>query len=255
MTTMQISMFFLGCVLLGGLAWDLKRRYGQKAQARSRASKEGQVAERSKTPPTLEDNLVDPTLLDDIQEGIISVKIKDPVFNNQVSQSAEHIGSASQQKQPSIMHTRLEPSWTALHVMAKSNQWFAGSQIESIFEIAQLRLGRDRVYHYHDGETSQILFSVASALEPGCFNMALPQEIENFKTPGLVLFMKIANPHKALHAFEQMLRVARQLATRLDGDLKDQFRNNLTIQAIEKSRETIRETTRKLLLDERLSSV
>lgn len=265
MTTMQLAVFLIGCVFLGVLYWDLKQRFFKKSsvtQLKSKKAKAGPLNDESK--------ILDGALLEGLEEGILDIRIKEPTLSSETAASEDsekeqkgrqksrstETKRGSPTKNQSSVH-RADQAWTSLYVMARDPEHFTGQQLADVFQaipqLMPLNFGQESTYHYQDKETSESLFSIASATEPGSLLIQTTDKIGSFKTAGLVLFMKITNPHKALHGFEQMLRIARQLAARLEGDLKDQSRNHLTIQSIEKVRETIREVSRKLLLDERLN--
>jgi cell division protein ZipA len=95
------------------------------------------------------------------------------------------------------------------------------------------------IFHRYDNpeEASDPIFSVASAVEPGTFDLS---QMETMVTPGIMLFFKLSTPNQSIAAFELMLRIARQLAQRLDGELRDDRRRLLTIQSIENYRERVR---------------
>lgn len=144
-----------------------------------------------------------------------------------------------------------DPAWqdagekiVVLHVTAGRGYVFTGPPLQEALERVGLRHGMHDIYHYvvdaHSGPTP--MFSVASMVEPGHFDL---QSIEELETPGVALFMQLPGPFDGLTAFEQMLEVARRLADRLDGHLLDGKRCELTAQAVEHIREDLREYRRK----------
>ncbi len=80
------------------------------------------------------------------------------------------------------------------------------------------------------------------------------EQIENFSTPGLVLFMTLPNVLDGMTAFEDMFAATRQLAEKLGAEVYDEQRNILTLQALEHTRERIREWQRRQLLAQARSS-
>ena len=86
------------------------------------------------------------------------------------------------------------------------------------------------------------VFSIVNILEPGIFD---PNEMGDFETPGLVVFMQLPNPIDPMQAFDRMLDISRSLTSALQGELRDDNRSVLTRQAIERLREIIAEYTLK----------
>jgi len=113
---------------------------------------------------------------------------------------------------------------SALYVMAKEGQSFTGYELLQALLSAGLRYGEMSIFHRYQEPNIQkgILFSLASATEPGTFDM---QNIGAFSCCGLTLFLrKLANEDEGLKHYEMMLRTARQLTEDLDGILMDHNR-------------------------------
>ena len=66
-----------------------------------------------------------------------------------------------------------------------------------------------------------------------------------FSSPGLALFLGLPGPGDPADAFDRMLEIARGLATRLGGDLRDDTRSTLTAQTIQAYRGRIAEFERR----------
>jgi cell division protein ZipA len=124
---------------------------------------------------------------------------------------------------------------------------FMGQEVLYAISETGLRFGDMNIYHFpgDDAPGSEPLFSMANMVEPGSFD---PDNMDNFFTPGLVLFAMLPGPKDGLTAFSEMLHTAEQLATLLDGELKDDSHSDLSKQTIEHMREEIQEFHRKLQL-------
>ena len=79
---------------------------------------------------------------------------------------------------------------------------------------------------------------MANILNPGTFDL---NEMEEFSTIGISLFLALPAQINNLQAFEQMLEVAQQVRGALDGELKDDHRSIMTAQTIEHYRQRIRD--------------
>ena len=128
----------------------------------------------------------------------------------------------------------------SLNVMAKGNQTFTGEELVEILITAGLKFGEMDIFHSHLGgnEEGPVIFSVANILNPGTFDLS---NMRNFRTKGLTLFLVIPSPKNNQQAFNDMLRMAEHLKTRLDGELRDDQRNLMTSQTVEHYRDRIRD--------------
>jgi cell division protein ZipA len=81
------------------------------------------------------------------------------------------------------------------------------------------------------------VFSVASMVKPGSFDMAA---LETVETPGLSFFMTLPAPVAALDGWDMMLPAAQRMAELLDGIVLDEDRNTLARQRIAQLRDELR---------------
>jgi cell division protein ZipA len=125
-----------------------------------------------------------------------------------------------------------------LFVLAPGGVPFPGTFIMDAMSDAKLQYGDMQIFHYQetDSDGSRTLFSAANIVEPGTFD---PDAIENFSTPGLVLFLTLPGPFDAVRAFDAMVEAARSLANSLKGTVCDATRSVLTNQTIGHMREDI----------------
>lgn len=122
-----------------------------------------------------------------------------------------------------------------LTVIARGKGMFRGRDIVQILEDKGLQFGEMGIFHaYSPG--GRPIFSVANIVEPGSFDLEI---IDRFSTPGLALFLRLPGPAGGFAAFDAMLEIARLLAGKLSGDIRDERRNVLTTQAIQQLREHI----------------
>jgi cell division protein ZipA len=147
----------------------------------------------------------------------------------------------------------VDPEWgdfeevVVINVLARTNG-FVGTDIVELAGKHGLKFGDMNIFHrYSPGKhgLDGIRFSMASAVEPGTFDLGALHE---YTTPGVSLFMRLPGPEGPMSAFEEMLRVARDIAERLDGELRDEQRSVMTPQTIEHCRQRIHEFARKRLM-------
>ena len=106
-----------------------------------------------------------------------------------------------------------------------------GHAILDAFDAEGFRPGPMRIYHYHGHSEPgpPVAFGVANLVEPGVLE---PDSLPGIETPGLVLFMGVADDAAgASRTLEAMIAAARRLAHRLDATLCDETRSILTAQA------------------------
>ncbi len=126
-----------------------------------------------------------------------------------------------------------------LSVMAPPGVPFNGASLAQVF--GRCGLVRDealQVYHRMDGEGAgaRPVFSVTSAVKPGTFDWLEP---DDFRTPGVSLFLQLPGPVEGLRAFDDMLTTAERLAAELGGELQDPDHSVLTRQTAAHLRERI----------------
>jgi cell division protein ZipA len=124
-----------------------------------------------------------------------------------------------------------------LRVVAKNKGAFPGDDLILSLRGIGMRSGKFGIYHRYDGnDESRTIFSAASLVEPGSFDLA---NIKEQEIPGISLFLVLPGPVEGVDAFDVMMETARALATSLDGELLDESGSNLSIQRERYLREEI----------------
>ncbi len=125
-----------------------------------------------------------------------------------------------------------------INVMAREGFDFAGDDLMQVLISNGLRFGEMNIFHKRLGNDSKsvLVFSVANILNPGTFDL---NNMDSFRTLGISLFLALPTAINNGDAFEQMLAVAQQVSSFLDGELKDDHRNVMTAQTIEHYRQRI----------------
>lgn len=128
-----------------------------------------------------------------------------------------------------------EEKLVTLHITAKDRK-FTGTELKQAFDRHGYYFGKMSIYHC--SHEKQKVFSVANMVKPGVFDL---DNLEEFKTPGVTLFMRLPVSLDADVAFEFLLREATELTEELDGQLRDADRNTLTKQTIQHLHEEIQQ--------------
>ena len=126
-----------------------------------------------------------------------------------------------------------------LHVAARDEGSIAGPELVVAAEKVGLEFGDMGIFHRLVEGRPELgpVFSVASMVKPGAFDMA---RIGELRVPGLTVFMTLPGPVRALDAWDAMLPAAQRLAELLDAQLLDAEHNALGRQTIQHLRDDLR---------------
>ena len=127
----------------------------------------------------------------------------------------------------------------SLYVAAKAGQVLRGEDIVVAAEKTGMVFGHMSVFHrLLEGHPERgPVFSMASIIKPGSFDMATIRELE---TPAIAFFLTLPAPVPALDAWEKMLPTVQRMAELLDGVVLDEGRNALGRQRIAHIRDELR---------------
>lgn len=124
-----------------------------------------------------------------------------------------------------------------LRLIAKEGGSFKGDELILSMRGIGLRHGKFGIFHRYDGnDENRTVFSAASLVEPGSFDIA---NIKEQEIPGISLFMVLPGPIEGVEAFDMMLEAARALAQTLDAELLDESGSTLSIQRERYMREEV----------------
>jgi cell division protein ZipA len=124
-----------------------------------------------------------------------------------------------------------------LRLVAGDGATFRGDELILSMRGIGLRHGKFGIFHRYDGnDENKTIFSAASLVEPGSFDMA---NIKDQQIPGISLFFVLPGPVDGVEAFDLMVAAARALAQTLDGELLDETGSTLSIQRERYLREEI----------------
>ncbi len=236
-TGLRLFLMILACFIFAGIIWDYtKGRHLQKGIFNLRRRGADKQTSRQ------EDRLLDP-LEDDFSEEMHDHVFRASVVNKQrktiepkLNDSFEEVVLQKEAVEPKMPASTKANESTAirepivLYIMARKNQGFSGQRLLQAFKEAHLFYGDQQIFHRKVTGSNNPVFSAASAIEPGFFDLA---EMTRFITPGILLFFDPNESESLSQDFDLMLRTARRLTVFLDGELKDCYRRDLTIQRLE----------------------
>ena len=115
-----------------------------------------------------------------------------------------------------------------LRLIARKKSAFQGDELVLSLRGVGLRHGQFGIFHRYDGnDETKTIFSVASLVEPGSFDL---ENIKDQEIPGISLFLVLPGPIDGVEAFDLMMTAARALSQSLAGELLDESGSTLSIQ-------------------------
>jgi cell division protein ZipA len=124
-----------------------------------------------------------------------------------------------------------------LRVVARHKGAFRGDELILSLRGVGMRSGKFGIYHRYDGnDEDKTIFSAASLVEPGSFDLA---NIKEQAIPGISIFLVLPGPIDGTEAFDLMMQAARAIAKTMDGELLDESGCTLSIQRERYMREEI----------------
>jgi cell division protein ZipA len=122
--------------------------------------------------------------------------------------------------------------------VVKGGGRFPGEHLRDALIDLDLVYGEMGIFHRYDSAYREPLFSVASLVEPGTFPV---NDMENFRTPGVLFFFQPAKVPDPLEVFDDLVDTCRGLAGALDGIVLDEHRAELTDARVIEMREILAE--------------
>ncbi len=113
---------------------------------------------------------------------------------------------------------------------------FGGQALLEVLVEGDMTFGEMDIFHRIAGD--EVRFSLASAVEPGTFDLAAMDAAE---TPGVTMFMRVHEIRDPVKALDEMLAIANAIALELNGEVRDETRSIMTPQTIEHCRQSIKE--------------
>ena len=130
-------------------------------------------------------------------------------------------------------------------VGATTNARFSGAELRQALEAEGLVFGRYHIFH-REVDDKQLLFSVASLIEPGSFEL---HEMSTLELPGVSLFAVLPGAVEGTHVVDELVACGRRLAGRLNGVLQDERRQPLTAVRVMELRDEVASFERSLFAD------
>ncbi|MGI9200913.1 MAG: cell division protein ZipA C-terminal FtsZ-binding domain-containing protein [Woeseiaceae bacterium] len=198
---------------------------------RERQNPPDESVESPRITPTLNDNAPERE-----EPSIGSPMLADTAAEDAPEKSAEPAESESVAAVPND-RAPIPQKIVTLRVVAKNKGAFPGDELILGLRGIGMRSGKFGIYHRYDGnDESRTVFSAASLVEPGSFDL---KNIKEQQIPGVSFFMVVPGPLDGAEAFDLMIQAARALTQTMDAELLDESGSTLSIQRERYMREEV----------------
>ncbi len=139
-----------------------------------------------------------------------------------------HIDKAKKYHSNAQAYKKSEMFLVTLHIKALNKKKIYGDALLQALISVGCRFGEMSIFHRHEKTSGQgqILFSIASMIKPGTFDI---ENMQSFSTPGITLFFSTPNhSFNPVMVYDVMLKTAYKLAKLLDAEILDDEREPLT---------------------------
>lgn len=259
--SIDVDMLRIGLIILGiiVLVWVyLWERFHSEDNGQGELGwQESKMLAAKKISPSSNNKKTHPDA-DDTAQDAASYGYEHDSANDGINSTASSLENPDQpmnigneQDSHNYWHSSLPGMILQIIISAKISQ-FKGVDVVKAATQAKLIADATGIFHCYENENIQEprLFSMASMVKPGAFPM---QSLENFQTPGLILFSQLPAHRNGLIIFTAMLTSAKIMAKELGGELQDDTRSRLTPQTIKHIHTQLTEYQRQLQIASRRS--
>ena len=226
---LRIGILIVGLLLLAAIWFFGRPRKEQQGTRRESRQSPAMTPEygSARREPSLDG--LDPAAADEDYSG---ERVSQPELGlgGAAAPAASHLGRRETQDFDKIV---------SLYVAARAGSVLRGEDVVVAAEKTGMVFGHMSVFHrLLEGHPERgPVFSMASIIKPGSFDMATIRELE---TPAIAFFLTLPAPVPALDAWEKMLPTVQRMAELLDGVVLDEGRNALGRQRIAHIRDELR---------------
>jgi cell division protein ZipA len=233
--SLRLILSLVGVLIVVSILLDGLRRLRHIDEGRKREKREAAI--NSYVAPTIREKPDSDEIVGPVR--VVKTEPRMGRFSSKVESDEEFEDESSINTEDARV-TIPKEQFYVINITSKTREGFAGSELVPAFLAAGLRFGEMGIFHRHEHVNGQgkLLFSVASLVEPGTFDI---DNVDNFTVPGLTFFMCLPGPANPISTYNMMIQTAKRIAETMDGELRDRAKNLLTPHAILEQQKQIRE--------------
>jgi cell division protein ZipA len=167
------------------------------------------------------------------------IKTKAELEHDPEAEPAPELEPESTAAEPTMQKSTPPPAQEVISLFVKGS--VQGAVLLQMMTELGCKFGEMGIFHRYEQTSGNgpLIFSVANMFNPGTFDL---DNIENFETEGVAMFMTLPLDYDGQQAFNMMLNAAKKLAMEIpQGQVLDGQRQVLSRQSIQKTHQTIRE--------------
>lgn len=254
---LRLILLILGIVLVAGIyLWDRRKhvdsRFFKRQSVRRNRQHDTSLFDNEEQPDAdsvseydenYEGEIVSPVRTrssEDVSFSVNNEQTLDPVSNQMDDLSF----SARDAFQEFEAGAKLPTKILQVNIVARNND-ISGQMILDLASELDMQLGEFNIFHRMDPKTGKSVFSMANIVEPGSFD---PDDMQNFKTPGLTIFSQLPAPVDCVKVFSEMMNVAKRISYIVGAEMQDSTHSVMTSQSIEHERDELVQYKQKLQL-------
>lgn len=235
-TELRIVLLILGLIVLSVIYWYGRPARRASAEARGDLTRREPVLGGDQAAPYFSALAEEPWQRDPAAEDLPVVRVDGLSEQEDRHESLHHrVG-----QREGAQHERI----ISLYVVAQDGYTLHGPELVVAAEKAGLVHGDLGIFHRMVDSKPELgpIFSMANMVRPGVFDLS---QMDQFSTPGVVLFLTLPGPLSALDAWDTMLPAAQRFSDLLGAQLLDDQRTPLGRQRIAALRDELRAFDRK----------
>lgn len=158
-------------------------------------------------------------------------------------------GEWASEPKPEVREPRLpaldeSSKLVAVRILPRAGSAFPAEEMVLALRAAGLRHGQFGIFHYHHPEDDErIMFSVASLVEPGSFDLS---RLKESVYSGVSIFAVFPAHDAGVELFDAMVEKAREISKAVDGALADEAGGALSLQRERYMREDLIDYLRRI---------